>query len=160
MEYPNIVLISDSLDSYDTYQMVIIHELLHQWWYSVIGNNEFDEGWIDEGLTEFCTIYFYDKHPEFNKDMDSMVKASTNSYTTFMRVYKDVLGSVDTSMNRPLDAFKTEPEYVYNTYVKGMLMFASIYNIVGEKKFVNALKYYYNSNVYEIVNEQIVINCF
>lgn len=160
MEYPNIVLISDSLDSYDTYQMVVIHELLHQWWYSVIGNNEFDEGWIDEGLTEFCTIYFYDKHPEFNKNMDSMVKASTNSYTTFMRVYKDVLGSVDTSMNRPLDAFKTEPEYVYNTYVKGMLMFASIYNIVGEKKFVNALKYYYNSNVYEIVNEQIVINCF
>ena len=160
MEYPNLVLISDSLDSYDTYQMVIIHELLHQWWYGVVGNNEFNEGWIDEGLTEFCTIYFYEKHPEFNKTMDRMVKASTNSYTTFMKVYKDVLGSVDTSINRPLDAFKTEPEYVYNTYVKGMLMFASIYNVVGEKKFVNALKYYYNSNAYEIVNEQILINCF
>ena len=63
-------------------------------------------------------------------------------------------------MDRNLSEFKTEPEYVYNTYVKGMLMFASIYNVVGEKKFVNALKYYYNSNAYEIVNEQILINCF
>ena len=160
MEYPNMVLISDCLADYDTYQMVVIHELLHQWWYSAVGNNQFDYGWIDEGLTEFCTIYFYEKHPSFNKTMDTLIKSATQNYLTFVKVYKSVQKTVDTSMNRPLDAFNTEPEYVYNTYVKGTLMFSTIYNLVGEKNFVKALKYYYNKNIYEVVNDQEIISCF
>ena len=160
MEYPNMVLISDCLADYDTYQMVVIHELLHQWWYSAVGNNQFDYGWIDEGLTEFCTIYFYDKHSSFNKTMGTLIKSATQNYLTFVKVYKSVQNTVDTSMNRPLDAFNTEPEYVYNTYVKGTLMFSTIYNLVGEKNFVKALKYYYNKNIYEVVNDQEIISCF
>lgn len=160
MEYPNIVLISDSLSDYPTYQMVVIHEICHQWWYGVVGNNQYKYGWIDEGLTEFCTLYFYENHKEYNKTMDSLVQSATNSYTTFMKVYKDVLGSVDTSMNRSLDKFNTEPEYVYNTYVKGMLMFATIYEVVGQKSFDKALKYYYNQNVFKTVTPQQVIKCF
>lgn len=160
MEYPNLVLISDSLTDYPTYQMVVIHELCHQWWYGVVGNNQYQYGWIDEGLTEFCTLYFYEKHPQYNRTIDNMVQSSTNSYTTFMKVYKDVLGKVDTSMNRALNKFSTEPEYVYNTYVKGMLMFATIYEIVGEKSFDKALKYYYNQNIFNTVKPEQVIKCF
>lgn len=160
MEYPNMVLISDALSDYDTYKMVVIHELLHQWWYSAVGNNQFDYGWIDEGLTEFCTIYYYEKHPDQNKTMDDLIKSATQNYLTFVKVYKSIQNTVDTSMNRPLDAFNTEPEYVYNTYVKGTLMFSTIYNVVGEKNFVKALKYYYNKNVYEIANDKEIISCF
>ncbi|MBO5884192.1 MAG: hypothetical protein J6Q51_00170 [Clostridia bacterium] len=95
-----------------------------------------------------------------NKTIDGLVQSATNSYTTFMKVYKDVLGSVDTSMNRALDQFNTEPEYVYNTYVKGMLMFATIYEIVGQKSFDKALKYYYKQNVFQTVTPERVIKCF
>ena len=160
MEYPNIVLISDCLADYESYQMVVIHEICHQWWYGVVGNNQYKYGWIDEGLTEFCTLYFYENHQEYNKTIDGLVQSATNSYTTFMKVYKDVLGSVDTSMNRALDQFNTEPEYVYNTYVKGMLMFATIYEIVGQKSFDKALKYYYKQNVFQTVTPERVIKCF
>ena len=160
MEYPNMVLISDDVADYETYELVIIHELLHQWWYGVVGNNQFDYGWMDEGLTEFCTVYFFEKHPEYNRTMSEMISSATQSYKTFARVYESVQGSVDTSMNRPLDEFSTEPEYVYNTYVKGTLMFSTIYDLVGENKFIDALKYYYSHNLYGIATPSTVIQCF
>lgn len=160
MEYPNMVLVSDDVKDYETYRIVIVHELCHQWWYGVVGNNQFDYGWIDEGLTEFCTTYFFENHSQYGRSMENMIRAATFSYTTFMKVYFDVQGEVDTSMNRALNEFNTEPEYVYNTYVKGMLMFSTVYELVGYKKFDKALQYYYETNLYENVNPVDVIKCF
>ena len=34
---------------------VTIHEAGHQFWYGIVGNNEFDDAWMDEGLTTFST---------------------------------------------------------------------------------------------------------
>lgn len=160
MEYPNLVLISDNIADYTVFQTVVVHELCHQWWYGVVGNNQYDYGWIDEGLTEFSTVYFFDKHPEYQKTMENLIQSATYSYTTFMKVYTDVQGEVDTSMNRSLNEFNTEPEYVYNTYVKGMLMFSTIYEVVGEKNFSKALKHYYENNLYKVVTPQDVIKYF
>ena len=160
MEYPNMVMVSDEIQDYLTYQYVVVHELCHQWWYGVVGNNQYKYGWIDEGLTEFCSAMFFDAHNEYSLTMENIVNSATMNYVTFMKVYGDVLGKVDTSMNRVLDEFQTEPEYVYNTYVKGMLMFSSIYTIVGQKRFISALKYYYTHNLYKISTPNIIIKDF
>ena len=32
---------------------VTVHEAGHQFWYGMVGNNEFDDGWLDEGLNTF-----------------------------------------------------------------------------------------------------------
>lgn len=34
---------------------VTIHECGHQFWYGVVGNNEFEHAWLDEGLNTFST---------------------------------------------------------------------------------------------------------
>jgi aminopeptidase N len=34
-------------------ESVTIHEAAHQWWYGVVGSNEFESAWMDEGLTMF-----------------------------------------------------------------------------------------------------------
>ena len=36
-------------------EMVAVHECGHQFWYALVGNNEFEDAWIDEGLNTFST---------------------------------------------------------------------------------------------------------
>lgn len=38
---------------------VTIHEAGHQFWYGLVGNDEFDHAWIDEGLNTFSTARTY-----------------------------------------------------------------------------------------------------
>ena len=59
MEYPNLVFVSDSVNSKEELYKVVVHEIAHQWWYGIVGNNEYTYPWLDEALTEFSTILFY-----------------------------------------------------------------------------------------------------
>lgn len=145
MEYPNLVMISDSLDKYEDYQNTIIHEIAHQWWYGMVGNNEYAYGWLDEGLTEFTTALFYEKNPSYNLTYDEIVKNANSSYCLFVEVYGDIFGSVDTTMDRALNEYKTEPEYIYISYVKGMLLFDSLREVLGKKAFDKCLKAYFKT---------------
>ena len=43
-----------------TPEEVIVHEAGHQFWYGVVGSNEFEHAWIDEGLTTFATARVMD----------------------------------------------------------------------------------------------------
>jgi hypothetical protein len=47
MEYPAIVMIGQGTDR------EIAHEVAHQWWYAAVGNDEYNEAWLDEGFTTF-----------------------------------------------------------------------------------------------------------
>lgn len=159
MEYPTLIMISDAIDNQDDYMNVIIHETAHQWWYGIIGNDEYTHPWLDEALTEFSTVLFYDYNEGYNLSHEDMINASKENYTLFITVYKDVLGNIDTSM-RAVSEYDTEPEYTYCTYVKGVLMFESLYSLVGEKDFINSLEAYYQQNKYTNATPEDLIACF
>lgn len=160
MEYPNLVFISDSLETHEDYIHTIVHEIAHQWWYGVVGNDEFKYGFLDESLTEYSTYLFYDENPSYNMNTDEMIKNTTNSYLLFIDVYREVFTKVDTTMLRSLDEYKTEPEYIYMAYVKGVLMFDNLKNLVGKTKFLNTLKYYYKQNMGKIVTPEVLVSAF
>ena len=159
MEYPNLVYISDEVTGAD-YINVIVHEIAHQWWYGVVGNDEYINSWLDEGLTEFSTNLFYEKNPSYGVDAEEVVKNITKSYITFVDVYSSVLGKVDTTMNRKLDEYDTEPEYVYITYVKGNLLFNTLRDTIGESKFMKGLQEYYEDNKFQIATPDNIISAF
>ena len=160
MEFPNLVLISDSLFSYETYTTVIIHEIAHQWWYGLVGNDQYNYGWLDEGLAEFSTALFYEKNPEYNITREQMTLRNQSNYKVFETIYTDVLGSVNTNFNRALDEFANEQEYVYTSYVKAYLMHDSLYEYLGEKKYLKCLKYYFSNNKYKFATPESLIVCF
>lgn len=160
MEYPTLVMISDTVDIQSDYINVIIHEIAHQWWYGLVGNNEFQYGWLDEGLTEYSTLLFYEEHPEYNVNTKELIKNTTNSFVTFVEVYKKVFDNVDTSMNRKLNEYNNESEYVYIAYVKGMLMFDSLKEFLGKEKFIIGLQSYFKDNVFKIATPDSLINSF
>jgi aminopeptidase N len=52
MEYPGFVL--DQVSS-----TALAHELAHQWWYGIVGDDEYSTPWLDEGFADYATdLYF------------------------------------------------------------------------------------------------------
>lgn len=160
MEYPNLVMIADSLPDSETFDYVIVHEIAHQWWYSLVGNNEFSEGWLDESITEYSTFLFYENNPSYQLDYQTLIENATLSYKKFVQVYTDILGEVDQSMNRKLNDFNTEPEYVNCVYTKGVLLYDSLRTLIGEQKFFKSLNCYFNEYKYKNATTQNLIDTF
>jgi len=40
----------------DSPESVTVHEAGHQFWYALVGNNEFEDAWLDEGLNTYSTL--------------------------------------------------------------------------------------------------------
>ncbi len=63
MEYPNITVIGESGNDFGL-ETVIMHEVGHNWFYGILGSNERDHPWMDEGLNSFNeNRYIETKHP-------------------------------------------------------------------------------------------------
>jgi hypothetical protein len=64
MEYPNITVISQA-GSDDVLEMVIEHEVGHNWFYGVLASNERDHPWLDEGLNDYTDLLYWERyHPD------------------------------------------------------------------------------------------------
>ena len=160
MEYPNLVMISDEIKNHEEYEYVIVHETAHQWWYGVVGNNEFEDAWIDESLTEYSTALFYDKNTQYGVNYSELIKNATASYKLFIEVYEKVYKELDTSMSRSLEEFKTEPEYVNCIYTKGIIMYDTLKTQIGEEKLIKSLKKYFKDYSYKNVKKEEIISVF
>ena len=160
MEYPNLVFISDAVDVDSEYKNVIVHEIGHQWFYGVVGNDQCTHPWLDEALTEYITALFYDKNEGYDKTYDSVLGSALSSYLLYCDMYREVYGEMDTSMNRSIYDFKTEAEYTYLTYVKGVLMFDSICEVVGKNKMEKCIKQYYQDNAFSVATPKKLVQSF
>ena len=70
MEYPNITVIGESYNDY-SHDLVITHEVGHNWFYGILGSNERENAWMDEGINS----YFENRHMESRYPL----KNSTNN---------------------------------------------------------------------------------
>ena len=159
MEYPGLSMISDALDDLNN-KYTIVHETAHQWWYSAVGSNQLENAWMDEGLTEYSTVMFFENYPAYGLERKNLVQSAYSAYKAFFDVYAQLFGETDTTMNRKLDRFGGEYEYVNVTYNKGLILFDNLREALGDKKFANALKRYYNEFCYKIAKPEDMISCF
>lgn len=149
MEYPNLVMISDSVSDEEEFMKVIVHEIAHQWWYGVVGNNEIKEAWLDESLSEYSTALFFEANPKYNISYKEFVESAVSSYLLYVDVISTIRGDVNTKMNLAVNEYQNEYEYSYMVYVKGVIMFDSLKQAVGEKKVIAGLKKYYQNNKFK-----------
>ena len=63
-------------------------------------------------------------------------------------------------MNRRLNEYNNESEYVYISYVKGMLMFDSLKDVLGKEKFIKCLQTYFEDNKFKIATPDTLIESF
>ena len=63
-------------------------------------------------------------------------------------------------MNRNLKDFESEYEYSNVAYCKGLIMFDMLRQSIGDKKFMDGLKDYFNGNLYRIASCEDLFGCF
>ena len=148
MEFPALVMISDDLET-NAYGEVIVHETAHQWWQTVVGNNEIEHGFLDEGLAEYSVVLFYENHPEYNMTRQALIQSAEQTYKVFCSVSDKLFGKVNTVMLRSLKDFTSEYEYVNMAYIKPCIMYDTLRKTTGEEKFFKGLKRYYESYKFE-----------
>ena len=159
MEFPALVMISDGLDA-RSYGEVIVHETAHQWWQSVVGNNEIEYGFLDEGLAEYSVVLFYENFSEYGLSREVLVKSAEETYKVYCTVADKVFGKVDTSMMRSLKEFQTEYEYVNMAYIKPCIMYDTLRTTLGETRFFNGLKRYYQNYKFKNATPHDLVGAF
>ncbi len=74
IEYPGIIGIGIDLYKHDEktdttmnpeiLESVVVHEVGHQWFYNLVGNDQVEEPWLDESITQYATsLYYIDRYP-------------------------------------------------------------------------------------------------
>ena len=159
MEYPALTMISDSLKDIDrTY--TIVHENAHQWWYAAVGNNQLENGWMDEGLAEYSCVLFFENTPDYGLTREGLVNSALTGYRAFYGVYKEVFGTADTTMNRKLDKYLSDYEYTNIAYRKGLILFENLRQAIGNKRFFAGLADYYQTYRFRIATPDDMAGCF
>jgi hypothetical protein len=150
MEYPQIVQIDSTAYNGDKLwlEYLITHEIAHQWWYGVVGNDEIEEPWLDEGLTEYSTILYFEKnYGKKQKDeiMNSFIKSNIERFGMNSNTYPKI--------NRSLSQFNNWQEYSALVYSKGAMIHEDLRALIGDEKYYKLLRKYYNK--YKFQNAKI-----
>ena len=61
MEYPGFILLDQSYyykDWADTLELLIAHETAHQWFYALVGSDQYYAAWQDEALSEWAMLRY------------------------------------------------------------------------------------------------------
>jgi hypothetical protein len=64
MEYPTLITggsIYGMIEGLKLTELVTVHEFGHQYWYGLVGNNEFEEAWLDEGINQYSETRIMDE---------------------------------------------------------------------------------------------------
>ncbi|OPJ60483.1 M1 family aminopeptidase [Clostridium oryzae] len=161
MEYPNLVMIgsyaydninANSIFTWAIYnsptgelEFTVVHELAHQWWYGLVGNDEYRNAWIDEPLTQFSTLLYY-KDVYGKKRFESVYnKSIALNYT----IYKAALTTKN--FKQPLDKY-SDLEYNALIYYRVPMLIKKYYDSVGDEKFNSVLQDTFNKYKFKVLD--------
>ncbi len=150
IEYPGIIAITDRI--YDMsgtlsgnpnrimMESTVAHEAGHQWFYNLVGNDQLDEPWLDESLTQFVTWeYFADRYGD----------SGASGFEQSLRGRWTRVENQAIPIGLPVAAYEG-PAYSAIIYGRGAFFFEALRNEMGEKNFDAFLKDYVVSNSWGI----------
>ena len=111
---------------------LIVHELGHNYTMGILANNEWREGWLDEGFTSFQTFWFFETH-----GMGSL----------YSMIEEDILLWDLDRWSQPVsmisDRYRDFSTYNTMIYTKGQLFLEQLRYVVGDDVMHKILQTYY-----------------
>ncbi|WP_440110908.1 M1 family metallopeptidase [Paenibacillus sp. QZ-Y1] len=109
-----------------------VHEIAHQWFHALIGNNSETESFLDEGFADFSMVYFTENQGD-----------KLNGFRSIQ--FDD--SPIEVAIASTNDEVEDLASLVY--YQKGRQAIYQLYRSVGEEKFDHFMKEYFKRYVYQ-----------
>lgn len=144
MEYPTFIT-GDSgwfiPEGFHLVPIVTEHEFGHQYWYAMVGTNEFENGWLDEGINTYSEIKVLDSIYGEHTSVINLLGAQLGDRDLQRITY---LNSDDIDpLARPSFRDMTFGSYADITYGKTGAMLLTLETVIGERTLRNALRTYF-----------------
>jgi len=148
IEYPGLIVIAQALYAgSERMEWVVAHEVAHQWWYNLVGNDQVDEPWLDEALTQYTTALYYEER--YGREVAEQVRQA-NFWDRWEQARKE---GRDRPVTGPVASFAPE-DYGPIVYGKGPLFFHYLRELVSEVVFDDILRTYFQEHRYGIATAE------
>ena len=133
IEYPGLVFIG----TLGTFALVepVVHEVGHQWFYGLIGNDQLLDPWLDEAAATFTEILYYEA--AFG------VQRGTTALEGLRQAVEFQADNADLPVGLPVGDYDSQSEYAIIVYLKGALFFETLRRELGPDAFGDFLHAYY-----------------
>lgn len=148
MEYPMITLITSPDASGETLDGVITHEVGHNWFMSMLGSNERDHTWMDEGLNTYYQFRYEAEKYRSNSMFGNSIPADIKKLDPdkFQNVVYNAIHEnlpMESAMDIPADQFPNSNEYSMVSYIKTALWMYMLEAGVGRERLDAAVQHYF-----------------
>ncbi|HYN88272.1 MAG TPA: M1 family metallopeptidase [Ardenticatenaceae bacterium] len=136
-EYPGLVLFDSrqrASNDLARVRFLLAHEVAHQWFYALVGNNVTAEPWLDESLATFATL--------LTTEEAQGQAAAAALRATWEQEYAIDLARQPVGVNQPVYNFRDWRTYRGPVYYAGALMLDDLRRELGDELFFEALRRY------------------
>ncbi|PCH68344.1 MAG: aminopeptidase [Bacteroidetes bacterium] len=152
MEYPMLTLDNGTDPGY---RGLLVHEIAHNWFYGMVGNNETYRASLDEGFTQFLTVWGLDnidgpyavtKRVKSNYYNKYYLQPSNRDNKLYNSYLKDAIKENDPALNTHSDAFNGALQHgggYRQVYSKTGTMLFNLEYVLGRGLFLEAMQYYF-----------------
>jgi aminopeptidase N len=152
MEYPMLTLDGGSSPGY---YGLLAHEVGHNWFFGMVGNNETYRASLDEGFTQFLTHWstsrLLGEYPKY-KGRNHYVKkhyqpVNLRETTVYLGYMNDALADEDMQLNTHSDDFNSALGHgggYRAVYYKTATMLYNLEYVLGDSLFLHCMQSYFN----------------
>lgn len=150
MEFTGFINLQQQMVFDDNCKQTLIHEIAHQWFYGIVGNNEYQEPWLDEAFAEFMTGICLKEL--YGNDVSDI-------YFILMKQIVEMVpleGKVE-NVNGSVKDYSTS-DFCNVVYYRGAYFLTELQEAMGEHNFMTALSQYCKTYAYQTATTDQFVN--
>jgi hypothetical protein len=137
IDYPAFIMMDSTSLKRTSGDTIMMDAIGHEWFYNIIGSDQINEAWLDEGLNGYMQEKMLHENLDSRFNLEYKILEAKRSTLSNM--------TLDTSLSQ----FKDWSSYYYTQYVRGKLMMYSLNEKMGDSNFDALLKTYYKKYAFK-----------
>jgi len=147
MSYAQVIFLDENYLRTSTDWRLIAHEIGHQWFAGIIGNNQIQYAWLDEGMTTAL--------------QEGIWLDDTQLYNKMLSDYSALSARLESlphkSLSDDISVYTNWSDYYNIQYIRAKLMIYNLRLKMGHELFESFLKEYYAQYAFSIVDKDLFI---